>query len=55
MRQVQRPPARARKPVPAAGPAHLEVRPAVRRWLERLDPSADPWPRPTIPTHPEGR
>jgi hypothetical protein len=55
MRQVQRPSARARKPAPTAGPAHLEVRPAVRCWLERLTPSAGPWPHPTIPTHREGR
>jgi hypothetical protein len=55
MRQVQRPLARARKPNPPAEPAHREVRPAVRAWLERLDPPADPWPRPTIPTHREGR
>ena len=55
MRQVQRQPARARKPAPTARPTHLAVRPAVRRWLERLDPSADPWPRPTVRTHREGR
>ena len=55
MPQVQRPPVRARKPALRVGPANLAVRPAVRRWLERLDPCADPWPRPTVPAHRKGR
>ena len=50
MRQVQRPAARARKPTADVGPAHLAARPAVRSWLARLDPAADPWPRPASPT-----
>jgi hypothetical protein len=55
MRQVRRPLVRARKPTPMVGPAYPAVRPSVWRWLERLDPCADPWPRPTIPTHREER
>jgi hypothetical protein len=50
MRQVQRPAARTRKPTASVGPAHPALRPAVREWLARLDPTADPWPRPTSPT-----
>jgi hypothetical protein len=50
MRQVQRPSAPARKPALSVGPAHLAVRPAIRDWLERLDASTDPWPRPASPT-----
>ena len=55
MRQVQRQPARTSKPAPTTGPADQAVRPSLRRWLERLDPTADPWPRPIIRTHREGR
>jgi hypothetical protein len=50
MRQVQRPAARTKKPTATVGPASPAVRPAVRSWLARLDPAADPWPRPTSPT-----
>jgi hypothetical protein len=52
MRHVQRPPARARMPAPSVGPVHLAVRQAVRGWLERLDPSADPL---ATPHHPHPR
>jgi hypothetical protein len=47
MRQLQRPAARTRKPTASVGPAHPALRPLVREWLARLDPTADFWPRPT--------
>jgi hypothetical protein len=50
MRQVQRPAARTRKPTASFVPDHPALRPAVRDWLARLDPAADPWPRPASPT-----
>jgi hypothetical protein len=50
MRQLQCPAARTRKPTVSVGPAHPAVRPVVRGWLARLDPFADPWPRPARPT-----
>jgi hypothetical protein len=50
MRQLQRPAARTRKPIARVGPANPAVHPAVREWLARLDPTADPWPRSTGPT-----
>jgi hypothetical protein len=50
MRQVQRPAAGTKKPTARVGPAHPAVRPAVRSWLARLDPAADPWPCPASPT-----
>jgi hypothetical protein len=49
MRQVQHLSARARKQHPSVGPTPLAVRPVVKSWLERLDPSGDPWPCPTSP------
>jgi hypothetical protein len=52
MRQVQRPPARVRKPSLSAGPAHPTVRPVVQAWLERLDPSTDPLAAPGQPDPP---
>jgi hypothetical protein len=50
MRQAQRQAARTTKPTATVGPAHPAVRPMVRSWLARLDPTADPWPRPASPT-----
>ena len=47
MRQLQRPAARTRKPTASVGPANPAMRTLVREWLARLDPAADPWPRPT--------
>ena len=55
MRQVQRPAGRTSKPAARLGPVHPAVHSAVRGWLARLDPAADPWPRPTIPIQREGR
>jgi hypothetical protein len=52
MRQVQHPSARARKPNPTAGPAHPAVRPAVQRWLERMNPPVDPLAAPDRPYPP---
>jgi hypothetical protein len=55
MRQIRQRTARATRPTPDTTAAQPPARPVVRNWLDRLDPSTDPWPRPIIRTHREGR
>ena len=50
MRQAQRPTPQVGRPAPGTTVTQLLLRPAIQAWLDRVDPSTDPWPRAANPT-----